>query len=295
MQGVPDASAPDSRTTPPAAVLEAWGLAVEGSRPLAGGLMNASWLVHDQGGRRYVLQRLHPVFEERVNLDVEAVTEHLAARELTTPRLVRTRRGEAWTEHEGRPWRLLTYVEGRTEHVVRSAAMAEAAGTLLGRFHHALRDYARPMAFERPEFHDTPRYLRRLAEAVDRHREHPDWDEVAPLAEAILREAERLPSLQSLPRRMIHGDPKIGNVRFAKHGPRAVAMVDLDTVGRAPLAVELGDALRSWCNPAREDAEGARVDEAFFEAALRGWARGGGRAVSDAEERATFVTGLRVI
>ena len=37
--------------------------------------------------------------------------------------------------------------------------------------------------------------------------------------------------------------------------------------------VELGDALRSWCNTASEDAREAKLDLDIFEAAIRGYAR----------------------
>ena len=49
-----------------------------------------------------VLQQLHPVSAPTVNLDLEAVTSHLAARGLVTPRLIRTLDGHAWVEHDGR-------------------------------------------------------------------------------------------------------------------------------------------------------------------------------------------------
>ena len=39
-----------------------------------------------------------------------------------------------------------------------------------------------------------------------------------------------------------------------------------------PVALELGDALRSWCNPATEDAASARFVRPFFEAAIEGYA-----------------------
>jgi hypothetical protein len=39
-----------------------------------------------------------------------------------------------------------------------------------------------------------------------------------------------------------------------------------------PIALELGDALRSWCNPATEDATQARFMRPLFEAAIKGYA-----------------------
>jgi hypothetical protein len=53
-----------------------------------------------------------------------------------------------------------------------------------------------------------------------------------------------------------------------------VCLIDLDTVARAPVALELGDALRSWCNPAGEDSLQAHFLMARYEAALQGYRRG---------------------
>ena len=55
----------------------------------------------------------------------------------------------------------------------------------------------------------------------------------------------------------MHGDPKISNLMFARDSDRGLCLIDLDTLGPMPIALELGDALRSWCNPAAEDARAA--------------------------------------
>ena len=52
---------------------------------------------------------------------------------------------------------------------------------------------------------------------------------------------------------------------------RAVCLIDLDTIGRAPIAAELGDALRSWCNPEAEDSADASFELARCRAALRAY------------------------
>ena len=71
---------------------------------------------------------------------------------------------------------------------------------------------------------------------------------------------------------MCHGDLKISNLRFAEAADEAVALIDLDTFAHHPLAVELGDAWRSWCNPAGEDdVDAVRFDLPIFEAAVRGF------------------------
>ena len=53
---------------------------------------------------------------------------------------------------------------------------------------------------------------------------------------------------------MIHGDPKCDNFLFDRDSGRARSLIDLDTVSRGLLAVDIGDCLRSFCNPAGEKA-----------------------------------------
>ena len=134
---------------------------------------------------------------------------------------------------------------------------------MVARFHAAFASFDYAFKFVRAGVHDTGAHLARLRSA---RSDGP----LAGLADAILDEAERLPSLGALPARVTHGDLKISNVLF--RADRAVALLDLDTMGRLNLAYELGDALRSWCNPLGEDVEQTRFDLEVFAAALRGYA-----------------------
>ena len=59
---------------------------------------------------------------------------------------------------------------------------------------------------------------------------------------------------------------------FAHDDDRALCLIDLDTLAHMPVALELGDALRSWCNPATEDAASARFVRPLFDAAIVGYA-----------------------
>jgi hypothetical protein len=70
--------------------------------------------------------------------------------------------------------------------------------------------------------------------------------------------------------------------------------VDLDTLGRQSLAYELGDAMRSWCNPRGEDEVDVHVDEAIFAAAMAGYREGAGD-LPTAAERASIVPGLETV
>jgi len=271
------------------AVAAAWGWRVDRIAPHPGGLINATFVVRDDAGEPIAaLQRLHPVFGPPVNYDIEAVTSHLAASGLETPRLLRTRDDRAWVEADDGVWRALSWVPGQTVHAVPDPAWAESAGELVGRFHRAVAELAYEYRFVRAGVHDTAAHLGRLR---DRERAGGDAEAVA-LAREILAAADVLPALPGVPRRHVHGDLKISNVIF--RGNRAVALIDLDTFGRGTLAYELGDAMRSWCNPRGEDAAAAHFDLAIFAAAIAGF-----RAVADPivsrDERIAIVLGLETV
>lgn len=282
----------------PAGVLAAFGF--EGARVavLGGGLINATFVVDAEDGRRWVLQRLHPIFAPEVNDDIEAVTSHLAAKGLTTPRLCRTKGGATFARgDDGGVYRVLSFVSGRSHERVTSPALAHAAGALVGAFHEGLADLAHEFRFRRAHVHDTPHHVGRLAAALDAHPAHPARDAVGRLAEALFALAEALPPIvpSALPRRIAHGDLKISNLLFEgpDTSPRGVCLVDLDTVATMALPHELGDALRSWCNPLGEDVREAALDLGLFEAACRGYL-GAFAGVRD-EEAALLPTGLATI
>src|SRR5690348_34534 len=84
------------------AVLGAWGWQHHKVEPVAGGLINQTFIVRAHHGAPLgVLQRLHPIFAPEVNLDIESVTAHLAAHRVPAPRLIRTQAGDAWLAHDG--------------------------------------------------------------------------------------------------------------------------------------------------------------------------------------------------
>jgi Ser/Thr protein kinase RdoA (MazF antagonist) len=271
-------------------VARAWGWQPADIAELPGGLINATYAVRTGGEPVAVLQRVHAIFAPEVNLDIDAVTTHLAARGLTTPRLLRTRDGRPWHEHAGHTWRALSWVDGTTVHAVPGPEWAEAGGALVGQFHRAVADLSHDYAFVRVGAHDTEAHLARLAEHV---AAGGDPDAVA-LGREILDAARALPAMPDVPHRHCHGDLKISNLLFETSPVRGVCLVDLDTLGLSTMAFELGDAMRSWCNPHAEDAGRASFDLAVFAAAVRGF-----RAVADAivtaDEKRAIVIGLETV
>ena len=259
------------------------------------GLINRTYMV-DNGGVRTVLQRLNAIFKPELHLDMDAVTRHLQAAGMMTPVLVPTASGQLWhTAADGAVWRMLTYVDGRTLQHVASAPQARAAGRLVARFHSAVADLKHTFHFSRLAVHDTAAHLAALASAVEQHANHPDHAVIAPMAHEILTQAADLPTLPDKPVRLVHGDLKISNLLFHPQHDQGVALVDLDTLANMTVAVEMGDALRSWCNPHGEDAAAAGVDAAIFAAAVQGYAEGGAREMLQPVEVEALVAGLQTI
>ena len=77
-----------------------------------------------------------------------------------------------------------------------------------------------------------------------------------------------------LPVRVIHGDPKLDNLLFDESGRQVVALIDLDTAQPGLVHYDLGDCLRSACNPAGEspkDPREAHFDLDLCRAILKGY------------------------
>jgi Ser/Thr protein kinase RdoA (MazF antagonist) len=259
--------------------------------PLGNGLINQTFLVVADG-KRFVLQRLAPIFAPRINENIAAVTRAVAAAGLATPSLIPTRDGHLWLDlgREDGVWRLQTFVAGHSFDKVQSPAQARAAGTMVARFHRALDGLSHAFVGMREGVHDTAKHLAYLREALSVHPRHRLISRVRPVAESILSRAEELPPLPGLPPRICHGDLKLNNILFAgaeaPASEQAVCLIDLDTVGPMSLAYELGDAWRSWCNRSGEDAAQASVDLGILRSSFDGYADAIGRALTEQERHA---------
>ena len=87
----------------------------------------------------------------------------------------------------------------------------------------------------------------------------------------VLEQARARGELRERP---VHGDPKVNNVMLDTTTGQAVAMVDLDTVKPGLVHYDLGDCLRSGCNPlgeTPEDWEKVRFEPELCRAILAGY------------------------
>ncbi|MFK7987441.1 MAG: phosphotransferase enzyme family protein [Sandaracinaceae bacterium] len=248
----------------PAAVRRAFDLEGD-AEPVSGGWINDTYFAA-RAGVRVVVQRLHPIFSGEVNDDIDRITERLDAEGLLTPRLVRSSDGASFVTSDG-VWRVITFVAGQTFDAL-TPSRARSAGRLVGRFHQVARRIEHDFSFTRPGAHDTAAHLNKLRGLVgtdDRFDAH---------AARVLTAAAALPTRVTLPTQVVHGDLKATNLRFDERGEEAIALLDLDTLAHGTVDIDLGDALRSWCN-VDEANPAATFDLEVFSAALEGWAEGG--------------------
>ena len=265
--------------------------------PVGGGNVNDSFRVRLLSGRRYILQRLNPaVFAQpqQVIANLSTVTDYLdrAGKEqrqclLRVPRLIRSPAGEpAFVDSRGYYWRLLTWIEDtRTMATIGSCEQGRAVGRLLGCFHHLLRELPADKLYDPlPGFHHTPTYLHSYEQLAGSRSHGPPADAREQQCAAFIDKYRDRAGIieehrQVLSSSIIHGDPKVGNFLFDAGGGQAVSLIDLDTVMPGLVLHDLGDCLRSCCNPAGEEVDSPErivFDRSLFAAVMAGYCENAG-------------------
>jgi len=262
---------------------------------LAGGLINQSWRVVTAGGE-YIAQRVHADFSDGIHANIQAVSSHLARRGVVVSRLLETDRGDLFSDRgvAGR-WRVMERLPGVSFSKCQTPAQARSAGALVASFHSGMLDWEgklEPIGFP---FHDMPRHLSDLGQALQKHPDHPLQNEIKALASEIFEAQEESPIPGDLPQRILHGDLKLSNLLFEGSDPPsrdiALSLIDLDTVSRLPLYYDMGDAWRSWCNVGGEGPGDVRIDLEIFRASAEGYLGALELRLSEAE-RGSLVEGL---
>lgn len=251
------------------------------------GRINETYLAAGRSGGRYVLQKLSRIFAPSVLFDIAEMTAAMKRAGFLTTELILTKDGKLGLEQKNPEtgtidvWRMLTFIPGRTIEAGIKDAEAREAMRLIGAFHHAFAEHPYEFRHVRDGFHDTPKIMRGLRETIDEYRGTRKHEALAALGEQILDAYNAMPHAWAyLPKRVIHGDPKLNNVRFDEHSTRAIALIDLDTMGRHSAVVDIADAARSWANTAPEDnADESRFDLNIFRTMMEGYS-----------ERAAFLT-----
>lgn len=235
------------------------------------GAINETYLVETMEGR-FILQKMNKIFSPVVMGNLDLIQPYVTKSGVLVPKGIDTLDGNAYLLNGGEHWyRALKFVPGKTIHDHVSVSQAESAAALAGSFHAALADCKAELAVALPHFHDTPYYMDRLQSAVNTNNDPEKAYTLDPLAQKILSIYQKsYIDLSSLPQRIIHADLKISNVLFSDEG-EAIALIDMDTVMRANIVIEMGDALRSWAGTAGEDNKDQVFDEVIAMAALESY------------------------
>jgi Ser/Thr protein kinase RdoA (MazF antagonist) len=253
------------------------------------GNVNDTYLVTLDGATEthFVLQRINThVFRrpELIMANLRVFAEHVrqrlaredgSDRRWVLPYVLSAKDGkDYYVDSEGAFWRALNFVpRSICYQTIQDSNHAREAGYALGRFHSLISDLDAESLHDTLEgFHITPLYLRHYDEVLagcDTGAASPDVRYCLRFIEerrtwaSVLEDAKRKGELVQRP---IHGDPKINNIMIDEETGHAVSIVDLDTVKPGLVHYDIGDCLRSCCNPLGEETE--QLDDVVFDVDL---------------------------
>ncbi|MDB9312501.1 aminoglycoside phosphotransferase family protein [Spirulina sp. CS-785/01] len=261
--------------------------------PWGSGNVNDTFRVTVENGKTpyFILQRLNThVFRQpdwvmgNIRVLSDHIQDHLQADSTLrwqVPQVLTTGEGKGcWYAEDGTVWRALGYIEGTCYDAIATPHHATEVGYGLGMFHRLLSDLPpHHLADTLEGFHITPRYLQEYDRTLEKGP-HPTSAEVQYCCNFISDHRSQVNILETakqegkLPLRVIHGDPKVNNVILDETTGNAVSMIDLDTVKPGLIHYDIGDCLRSGCNPLGEetqDWEKVYFDPDLCQSILRGY------------------------
>lgn len=271
---------------------------VVGIREYGNGNVNDTFLVtlDSAGGKRhFILQRISTqVFRqpELVMLNMRTVTEHIqgrlqhapssAGRRWEVPCVLPARDSrDYWVDPGGSFWRAISFIgASQSFDTVKDIEHAREVGYALGMFQSLISDLPAERLVDTLEgFHITPRYLRHYDEVLAKARagKSPEVDYALRFVSdrrTLAHVLEDARARGKLCLRPIHGDPKVNNVMIDIATRQAVGIVDLDTVKPGLVHYDIGDCIRSGCNPLGEETErweAVRFEPDLCRAILQGY------------------------
>jgi Ser/Thr protein kinase RdoA (MazF antagonist) len=266
-------------------------------REFGNGNINNTFLVtlNAISEKHFILQRINTLVFRRpelVMLNMRISTEHVRRRlDLTpicsgrrweVPRVLLTRDGnDHWFDSEGSFWRAISFIEGsQSFDTIRDIDHAKEVGYALGMFHTLLSDLPSERLADTLEgFHITPGYLRHYDEVLAKHRGRGSTEvnyclQFVEARSSLAHVLENAKEQGRLLLRPIHGDPKVNNIMMDIATGQAISIVDLDTVKPGLVHYDIGDCLRSGCNPMGEETEkweDVRFEPDLCQAILKGY------------------------
>lgn len=258
---------------------------IEGSvtevRPLGNGLINDTYLVSADAGKRYVLQRInHAIFKdvELLQQNITTVTAHIRAKleaagetdiERKVLEFIPLKDSSKTYFFDGESyWRMSVYIEDSMNMEAVTEESSYCAGKAFGDFQSMLVDLDEEIGESIPDFHNMELRARQLREAVaaDHAGRCSDPEIQQILSEMDLHmdqmcKAERMHREGLLPKRICHCDTKVSNMLFDMDGS-ALCVIDLDTVMPSFIFSDVGDFLRTAANSVAEDCP--EIEKVYF-------------------------------
>ncbi len=252
--------------------------------------------VYDQGGSRirYIHQRINPnVFKNPILVmeNVSRVTQHALSRLLAEGHPEAHRRTlTCILAHDGKPyaidtegslWRTYPFIErAKGYDEIESNEQAYQAAKAFGAFQLLAADLGGERLHETiPHFHDTPRRLAALEEAIlnDPLGRVAEVMSEIDFARARTEDCNRITDLIAsgkIPERVTHNDTKLNNVLLDELTAEGICVIDLDTTMPGSALYDFGDMVRTAAPSTREDDTdrgqiALRLDR--FEALVRGY------------------------
>jgi Ser/Thr protein kinase RdoA (MazF antagonist) len=295
-------------------------------RAFGSGNINDTFLVTiaDATEPQFILQRINThVFQQPalVMQNMRIFTQHVcdkmqcelkSERRWAVPRVLLTVADrDHWVEPDGSYWRAISFIDNsETIDIIQDIQHGWEVGYALGRFHDLISDLdPERLADTLVGFHIVPQYLADYQQVLIDYTGASDREVDYCLnfvreRQAWARVLEDAKSDGKLPLRPIHGDPKVNNVMICTTTQQAIGMIDLDTVKPGLVHYDIGDCLRSGCNPLGEETEAwerVRFDPHMCRAILDGylsqargfWSEADYEYLFDAMRLIAFELGLR--
>jgi hypothetical protein len=255
--------------------------------PLGNGNINDTYLVSTCSEQRqdFVLQKLNSnVFSnpKAVVMNMELLLNHIQSKlgsgndklnNLTwqIPSLRKaSNSNNNWHLVAGSFWRATSFIDqAYSTDVIDNYQKAEEIGTGLGIFHWLMEGISIDKLNETiKDFHVTSVYYDKFIltlNSVDMiQSEDAKWCiDFIKSRRGLVSILENAICSGELYLRPIHGDPKINNFMFDKNSHKTIAMVDLDTLMAGLIHYDIGDCVRSGCNPAGEEEKD--LNNVFFD------------------------------
>lgn len=261
------------------------------------GNINDTYLVSvtADGNDKFILQRINTHVFTRPELiirNLHTYTQHVDQkltrrsnnlRRWDVPHIRSTQDGiDNYTDEGGAFWRAISFINhSRSYETVQSANHAREAGYALGKFHSLVSDLDPDQMHDTlVGFHIMPHYLQQYDDVWDRGSQSKDTAKVNYCHRMIADRRKWATVLEDaresglLKTRTIHGDPKINNIMISDETGQAVSVIDLDTVKPGLVHYDIGDCLRSSCNPLGEDTtdfDNVHFDTNLARAILEGY------------------------